>query len=229
MAVYALGDLHLSAVADKPMGVFGEVWERHAERIASAWTETVTDDDIVLLPGDLSWAMTLPEAQPDLNWLAALPGHQLMIRGNHDYWWSGIGKVRQALSERQHAIQNDALALHNYAFCGSRGWLLPSHPKFTETDETIYRREAERLRLSLGQAKTYGLPIIALLHYPPCGLFGEDTIYTDLLTEFSVDLCVYGHLHGPAHRFAFEGQKSGVDYRLVSADYVGFAPKLLRQ
>ncbi|MCL6518115.1 metallophosphoesterase [Alicyclobacillus sp.] len=224
MALFAIADLHLAQAVDKPMDVFGPEWDGHPEKIREAWCQMVSDTDIVLLPGDISWAMTMDEALPDLRWIGALPGIKVMIRGNHDYWWSGIGKVRRVLGPNHYAIQNDALALGDWAICGTRGWLLPSHPKFTETDETIYRREANRLKLSLDAAKQLGRPIVAMLHYPPCGELGETTVFTELLVEYGVQLCVYGHLHGPAHRFAVEGLADGVEYRLVSADYVGFKP-----
>ncbi|MCL6592976.1 MAG: metallophosphoesterase [Alicyclobacillus sp.] len=224
MALFALADLHLSNAVDKPMDVFGPEWEGHVEKIERAWRTRVKDEDIVLLPGDLSWAMTLEEALPDLRWIASLPGEKVMIRGNHDYWWSGIGKVRQHAGPRMHALQNDALALGGYALCGSRGWLLPTHPKFTEADAVIYAREIHRLRLSLTAAQQLGLPKIALMHYPPCSYLGEVTEFTKLLADFGVRLCVYGHLHGPAHRYAVEGVVDGVEYRLVSADYTHFQP-----
>ncbi|CAM3787246.1 metallophosphoesterase [Alicyclobacillus pomorum] len=227
MAFYALGDLHLSHAVDKPMDVFGSGWDHHAEKIAEHWNQMVSDDDVVLIPGDISWAMTLEEARPDLDYIGRLHGDKVMIRGNHDYWWNGISKVRNALPSRCYAIQNDSLSLHGYAICGSRGWILPTHPKFTADDEVIHTREVGRLKMSLERAATYGLPIIAMLHYPPCGMEGEDTLFTEVLEAFQVRLCVYGHLHGAAHRFAFEGIKNGVEYRLVSADYVNFKPVLL--
>lgn len=221
---FALGDLHLSHSVEKPMDVFGDLWKNHAERVHDNWLKIVSADDYVLVPGDISWAMTLDEATADLEWLSRLPGRQVMIRGNHDYWWSGIGRVRNHLFENQIAIQNDAFEAGGYAVCGSRGWLLPSHPKFTEHDEAIYRRELERLRLSLEAAQQMNLPIVAMVHYPPCSQNDMDTAVTHLLESYSVHMCVYGHLHGLAHRFAFEGEKNGVEYRLVSADYVGFSP-----
>jgi predicted phosphohydrolase len=224
MAIFAIGDLHLGQAVNKPMDIFGSDWENHPERIAQAWRQMIDSEDVVLLPGDLSWAMTLDEAKPDLEWIGQLPGYKLLIRGNHDYWWNGISKVRAALPQKCWAIQNDAVALAGYAFCGTRGWVLPSHPKFTDHDLVIYRREGERLRLSLEQAEKYGLPKIVAMHYPPCSSEGEDTLFTQLLEKYSVQVCVYGHLHGPSHRFAFEGTRGGVTYRLVSADYLAFRP-----
>ncbi|MCL6442816.1 MAG: metallophosphoesterase [Alicyclobacillus sp.] len=224
MALYALGDLHLGQAVDKPMDVFGPSWENHADRIHSAWCSLVSPDDTVLIPGDISWAMTLEEAQHDLHWIAELPGKKVMIRGNHDYWWHGISKVRRVLPSGMIAIQNDAFDIGDAVVCGTRGWVLPTHPKFEPNDDTIFRREVQRLRLSLQQARPYGKPIVVMMHYPPCGQTGASTAFTDVLTEFGVTVCLYGHLHGTAHRFAFEGEKGGVRYRLVSADYVQFSP-----
>lgn len=224
MAIYALGDLHLSHAVDKPMGIFGMDWEGHAEKIRQQWREVVQDTDLVLIPGDISWAMTLDEALPDLDFIGELPGDKVMIRGNHDYWWNGIGKLRAVLPSQCFAIQNDAQEIGDFVVCGSRGWMSPSHPKFTDEDETIYHREIGRLKMSLQAAAKVHKEILAMLHYPPCGPDGEDSPFTKLLEEFGVTTCVYGHLHGAAHRFAFEGAKNGVQYNLVSADYLRFAP-----
>lgn len=227
---YALGDLHLGSQVNKPMDVFGDNWADHARQIEAKWTSVINADDVVLIPGDISWAMTLNEAEPDLQWIANLPGSKVMIRGNHDYWWSGIGKVRSLLTSDFYALQNDAMLLQNRVICGTRGWLLPSHPKFSEEDSHIFRREVERLRLSLTSARNYNPQgnLIAMLHYPPCSHFGEDTPFTELLEAYEVTLCVYGHLHGGAHRYGFNGTKNGTVYQLVSADYVDFCPMLLQ-
>lgn len=224
MGIFAIGDLHLSFASQKPMDVFGPQWEDHAKRIESNWRSTVSDEDVVLVPGDISWAMTLEEAKEDLAFLAALPGKKVVIRGNHDYWWHSIGKVRAALDPSIEAIQNDAVRLDGVTLCGTRGWLLPTHPKFTSEDEKIYRREVERLRMSLLAAQTYGQPIIVMIHYPPTQTLAEDTGFTQVLEEFQVRVCVYGHLHGYAHRFKVEGKKNGTQYQLASADYVDFRP-----
>lgn len=224
MSLYAIGDLHLSEAVDKPMDIFGPQWDHHADRIADAWRRTVSEEDIVLLPGDISWAMTLDEAQSDLNWIARLPGTKVMIRGNHDYWWSGITKVRNRLQSRHFAIQNDALDLGEISVCGTRGWTLPTHPKFSDEDRTIFERECMRLTMSLEAASKLQKPIVVMLHYPPCTSLATQTPFTALLSDYNVSLCVYGHLHGMAHRFAFEGSLHGVQYRLVSADYLEFRP-----
>lgn len=227
MALFALADLHLGQAVDKPMDVFGTPWQNHPEKIQTAWRASVQASDTVLIPGDISWAMHLTEAVPDLDWIANLPGHKVLLRGNHDYWWSSIRKVRSSLQPTVRALQNDALETQGWALAGSRGWLLPSHPRFGESDQTIYLREVERLKMSLQAATKLHLPVLVMTHYPPTDQTGADTGFTDLFKTYSVKLCVYGHLHGPSSRFAFEGVKDGVEYRLVSSDFVNFAPQRL--
>lgn len=227
MAIYAIADLHLGHAVDKPMDVFGQQWDAHIERVEQSWRRNIQSTDTVLLPGDISWAMNIDEARADLSWIGELPGHKVMIRGNHDYWWSGIGKVRAALPHGIVALQNDATRIERFVVCGSRGWLLPTHPRFTNEDETIYRREIERLKLSLDAAQKFGDEIIAMLHYPPCPGSGEDTDFTKLLDLYQVKMCIYGHLHGAAHRFAFHGFKNKTEYKLVSSDFLHFSPLLL--
>lgn len=224
MALYALADLHLGHAVNKPMDVFGPSWAQHTEQIERNWRARIHPADTVLIPGDISWAMHLEEAEPDLAFIAALPGRKILLRGNHDYWWSSISKLRARLASSVIALQNGAVEVEGWAICGSRGWLLPSHPKFSEGDETIYLREAERLRMSLEAAASFNRPLLAMMHYPPTDQTGGDTLFTELLEQHRVKLCVYGHLHGAAHRFAFEGHKAGVEYRLVSSDYLTFAP-----
>jgi uncharacterized protein len=228
MALYALGDLHLGTAVDKPMNVFGEQWTDHPRRIAEKWTLKVTDEDTVLIPGDISWAMTLDEAKPDLTWIGQLPGQKILIRGNHDYWWSGIGKVRGILPAGTFALQNDSILIDGISIAGTRGWLLPSHPNFTEDDQHILDREVHRLRLSLESAAQSGENgsgrIVCMLHYPPLAPDGDETVFTKVLEEFDVELCLYGHLHGAAHRFAVNEEIRGVRYQLVSCDYLEFDP-----
>lgn len=230
MQIFGISDLHLSFTTDKPMDVFGEHWRDHAARMAAAWDELVGPDDVVLVPGDVSWALRLEQAQADLAWIAARPGRtKVLVRGNHDYWWSAIGKVRQALPPTLLALQNDAADLGEAVVAGSRLWSCPGALDFGADDQKIYLREIERLKLSLqsGRALAGDRPLIAAIHYPP---FAADrgrssTAYTDLLEQFGVALCVYGHLHGAsAHRTAFEGERGGVRYRLIACDFLDFRP-----
>lgn len=209
------------------MDIFGEQWQDHGTRIEAAWRERVGPEDLVLVPGDISWAMRLQEAVEDLAYLGRLPGHVVLIRGNHDYWWSSIGKVRKALPPNVSAIQNDHYPLGEQgAICGTRGWLVPGSGGFTEEDDRLYRREVLRLELSLESARKAGRhPSIAMLHFPPVAEPGQASDFTRLLSEYGVALCVYGHLHGEAaHAKALRGSFEGVEYVLASCDAIGFAP-----
>lgn len=228
MNLYAIGDLHLPGGQEKPMDIFGEGWTDHPERIRQAWQAQVGPDDVVLVPGDISWAMTLEQAREDLAYLGSLPGTIVIIRGNHDYWWSAIGKVRKAVPERVFALQNDHFPLPGgMAVCGTRGWDLPQEGSDPH-DLAVYRREVGRLELSLQSAVRAGLrPYVAMLHYPPTTRDGQPTEMTALLEAYGVSICVYGHLHGPARRSAVHGTVRGVTYRLVACDAVGFAPVYL--
>jgi len=231
MELFAIADLHLSLSGAKPMHVFGDNWQDHAVRMARAWDAAVADDDVVLCPGDLSWGMRLSEAQVDLDWIAARPGHKVLGRGNHDYWWASISKVRAALASGCVALQNDAVRIGDVVIAGSRLWALPGSGEFGPDDEKIFRRELGRLEQSLATAAGLAqgtLPIVAAVHYPPATADAAATGYTDLLERFGVRLCVYGHLHGAAsHRTAIEGEHRGVRYALVASDFVGFAPRRL--
>ena len=170
MRIFGISDLHLSFSSDKPMDVFGDHWRGHADKMATAWDAMVGADDVVLCPGDLSWAMKLEGAAPDLGWIGARPGRlKILTRGNHDYWWSAIGKVRAALPVGVVALQNDAVDLGDVVVCGSRLWTCPGALDWDSHDEKIYVREVERLKLSLeaGHKLAAGRPLIAAIHYPP--------------------------------------------------------------
>lgn len=226
LRVFAIGDLHLPGGQDKPMDVFGDAWLDHPRRIAAAWRELVEHEDVVLMPGDLSWAMTLEEAREDLAYLGELPGTVILIKGNHDYWWGSISQVRRALPPNVRAIQNDHVPLPGGgAICGTRGWTVPGTAGFTEADEKVYLREIQRLELSLKSAARAGLAVsCAMLHYPPTNERHEPSGFTELLERHGVPLCVYGHLHGQARRGALTGERRGVRYELVACDAVGFRP-----
>ncbi len=223
MNVFAIADLHLSFDAEKPMDIFGGAWANHPERLETAWRERVRDTDVVLIAGDVSWAMQLEHACRDLAFIGALPGTKLILRGNHDYWWSSLTRVRAALPPSVRAIQNDALTLGAFSFGGTRGWTLPGAPGFSADDEKIYRRELGRLELSLN-AMDKSKRRIAMLHYPPFDERSRQSGFSELLEAHGVADCVYGHLHGAAHRGAFTGERGGVRYHFVAGDYLAFAP-----
>ncbi|NLA46236.1 MAG: hypothetical protein GX866_01685, partial [Firmicutes bacterium] len=226
MAIWAIADLHLSHDRAKPMDIFGPCWENHAEKIAANWRRLVGGDDLVIVAGDISWAMQLSEAAADLNWIASLPGRKLLLRGNHDYWWSSISKVRAALPPGMAALQNDHYVFEDWAICGSRGWICPGEEGFdSEHDEKIYRREIGRLELSLESARLAGRErIVAALHYPPFNRQGSPSGFTELLERYGVSYCVYGHIHDEGRDRLFQGERGGVNYIFVAADGVDFTP-----
>ncbi len=227
MRVFAIGDLHLAGGMDKPMNVFGEQWNDHFARISENWRKTVEDDDLVLIPGDLSWAMQLGSALPDLELIGALPGKKLILRGNHDYWWSSLTQLREALPESICALQNDAYECPACVVCGTRLWTVPSPSQtLLAEDDKIYKREIGRLRLSVRAAKKLSAekPLVCMLHFPPCADGFADNEVSALIEESGVSICVYGHLHGAGIKAGFSGNKNGVEYRLVSCDALSFAP-----
>lgn len=224
MKVYAISDLHLSGNNPKPMDIFGASWANYMEEIKADWRRKVTDDDIVLIAGDISWAMNLPDAVPDLREIGALPGRKVMIRGNHDYWWKAIGAVRACLTQGTFAIQNDCIKLGDVLLCGSRGWTTPeSNITPSAEDKKIYEREVQRLTLSLSamqKLRCEGDKVVAMMHYPPFDSRFFPSPFTHLFEEYRVDAVVYGHLHGNAGRVCHEKNQNGVRYYLTSCDLV---------
>lgn len=231
MRLFALGDPHLSfdaaGASYKPMGIFGGDWQDHEARLRDGWRRTVTEEDVVVLAGDISWAMTLEDARPDLDFLAALPGRKILLKGNHDLWWDSVGKVRRVLPAGMAALQNDCVLLGDTALCGTRGWLCPDDAADPH-DEKIFRRELIRLRLSLESAPEAARKIVAM-HFPPFSGKQEKSAFIDLMQEFGVTHCVYGHLHSHARRTALEGRHWGIELRLVSADHLDFTPAFIAQ
>ena len=224
MQIYSIADLHLSLTAEKPMDVFGEAWRGHTEKLERNWRDTVKEDDLVLIPGDISWAMQLQAALPDLSFIGALPGRKILLKGNHDYWWSAVGRVRASLPAGMRALQNDSFVEDGVGICGSRGWLCPGSSNFSQDDEKIYLRELDRLTLSLNSLPAVETKI-AMLHFPPFSDKDRASGFTERLEAAGVKIAVYGHLHGEANRYAFEGDKNGVYYHCVAADKLDFTPK----
>ncbi|MBQ2714130.1 MAG: metallophosphoesterase [Clostridia bacterium] len=222
MKVFAISDLHLSANVDKPMDIFGGAWDNYWEIIQNNWRKHVGEEDVVLISGDISWAMYLEEAIPDLKAIGALPGYKVIIKGNHDYWWSSVTKVKEILGDKTYVIQNDALRIGNYVFFGTRGWNCPDKA-WSEQDEKIYQREGQRLTLSLGVAnkiKQEGDVLVGMLHFPPFNVRREDSVFTKILEEAEIRTVVYGHLHGKNCRVSPKVVKNGVSYYLTSCDQV---------
>lgn len=227
MKVFAVSDPHLSFTAEKPMSIFGAVWENHWEAIAADWLEKVGADDIVLVPGDISWGMTTDEARKDLETIGAMPGKKIYVKGNHDYWWGSLSKIRGILPEGSYCIQNDALKFGKFIFCGSRGWSVPEiGVKPDPNDEKLLRREQLRLELSLKAAEKLatGDPQeikIGMMHFPPFDSRMSSTPFTDLFAKYGVKKVVYGHLHGQKCRAELRSVKNDVEYYLTSCDITG--------
>jgi len=223
MRIFAISDLHLPGADKKAMDIFGPHWANHFERIREDWLARVTPEDTVLIPGDISWAMTLTEARQDLDALLALPGRKVLLRGNHDFWWDSISRVREYLLPGNAALQNDAIVCGDTVICGTRGWNCPGRNDFTAHDEHIYQREAVRLRLSLDTArrKMPGVTPRVMLHYPPFNEKKQPSLFTALFWEYGVRQVIYGHIHGRSPT-PYEGWLDGVHYRLVSCDHLNF-------
>jgi len=230
MRLFAIGDLHLSGGDDKPMDVFGPQWDRHFLHIQENWRQTVREEDTVLIPGDISWAMKLEDARTDLEEIGRLPGKKILCKGNHDYWWNSISQVRAVMPDGMTALQHSAADLGEAVVCGTRGWLIPTaETPLSTQDEKICLREAERLRLALEEASRLagGRPLIAMTHYPPLTAGETDTLFTRLMEEYRVHTAVYGHLHGTGIQNGWTGELRGVRYHLVSCDSIGFCPKAI--
>jgi predicted phosphohydrolase len=225
MRIFAIGDTHLSRSGAKPMHVFGEHWRNHDERIRDHWNAIARDDDVLLIAGDISWAMNLEQARADLAFLALLRGRKLLLRGNHDYWWGSIARLRAEAPPGLEFLQNDAHVYDGVAVCGSRGWLLPGDAQASDEDRRIFARELGRLRLSLESLRGHAYEtLIVMTHYPPLHRLDEPTPVTELIEASGARVCVYGHLHGRDIAAAAVGRRAGVYYKLVSADAVDFTP-----
>ncbi len=230
MRLWALGDPHLSFGNPKPMDIFGEAWRDHPARLADAWDRRVAPGDVVLVLGDISWARNLDDALPDLAWLAERPGRlKILLRGNHDSWWTSRRKVEAVLPPGLALLQNDAIRLpEGVVVCGARGWNLPSMPwSDPDRDPPVFRRELGRLELSLAAARRLARPgdlLVAGLHYPPLGPGDADSPVLERLAAAGVALAAYGHLHGEDHDWAPRGRHRGVDLRFCAVDFTAFAP-----
>lgn len=248
MTIWALADLHLAiAVPEKSMDAFGEPWVHYMDKIKQEWLHSIQPDDLVLIPGDISWAMHLNEAKVDLEWIAALPGKKLLLRGNHDYWWTSLKQVQAILPPSLHVIQNNAFVWKNFVIGGARLWDSgeysfhsfiryidnPKAKKFADEwdlspeAEKIFLRELGRLELSLKEMSKYPGTRLVMTHYPPIGADLKDSRVSALLEKYKVRLCVFGHLHNIAAETKLFGEKNGIKYCLASADYLNFKPLLI--
>ena len=224
MALYAIGDLHLCLGAPKPMDVFGGAWEGYMEKLLAGISVIGPDDTTVLL-GDLSWALDLNEAKADFSWIDQIPGKKIILKGNHDYWWSTAAKFYKFCEEHnfsnQYILNNNHFEYQNIALCGTRGWFY-EESRSGQHDEKVFRRELIRLEASLSSAGE--MEKIVFLHYPPKYKGYECPEILELLHKYNVRKCFYGHLHGYSHGLALEGVWDGIEYMLVSADRLNFKP-----
>lgn len=225
MALYAIGDLHLCLGAPKPMDIFGGAWVGYMEKLRRGLSILRPEDTTVLM-GDLSWALDLESAKADFEWIARIPGRKIILKGNHDYWWSTAAKFQKFCQENRltdmHILNNNFYEYDGYAICGTRGWNY-EEKRGTPHDEKIFKRELIRLEASLKAAGER--PKLVFLHYPPRSKGYECPEILELLRRYEVRRCFYAHLHGPSHLLAQEGQHDGIDYRLLAADFINFEPQ----
>ena len=224
MSIFAIADVHLSLGVKKPMDIF-HGWQDYEKRLEENWRLLVRDEDTVVLPGDISWGMTMQQSLPDLQFLDRLPGQKIILKGNHDYWWPTRAKMDAFFEQNGistvRALFHDALLVEGKALCGTRSWFYEQD----EPDEKVFLRELGRLRMSLEEAKKLQAEeIIAFLHYPPLYQNFRCEEILALLKEYGVARCFYGHIHGPSIQYAFQGESDGITFKLVSADSLRFVP-----
>lgn len=222
MSIYAISDLHLSiSKPEKSMQEFGDEWKDYEKRIEKNWKETVQQSDTVIIPGDISWAMTLDEAKPDFAFIDSLPGKKIIVKGNHDYYFSTLTKVKKFLSDNKFdsidILYNNSFTVEDYNICGTRGWKYGTDTD--ADDDKVIDREVGRLKLSIDSIKeeNKNLPIIVAIHYPPFNYKIKR-----VLEEYNVKKCIYGHLHGEGHYMVKQGMDNNVEYIMVGGDYTGF-------
>ena len=231
MSIYAISDLHLAISVDKPMDVFGGKWDNYMEKLQINWNNLVCDEDYVLIPGDVSWATYLNDANLDFNFINKLKGNKIISKGNHDYWWTTISKLKKYADQNGfHSIKflnNNSIRIEDIVVCGTRGWKCPTKEDFTREDEKIYNREVQRLRMSLESVEDKDCKKYVMIHFPPFNNNKEMNELIELMNEYRVKNCLYGHLHGDALEDVFQGEMYGINFEVVSADYLGFKPKKL--
>ncbi|MCR5146842.1 MAG: metallophosphoesterase [Clostridia bacterium] len=232
MSIYVIADLHLSFKVNKPMDIFGDNWDNHPEKIKKYWLENIKPEDTVILPGDFSWATYIEDAKPDFDFLNSLPGKKILLKGNHDYWWTTLSKMREFVLNNDYEnidfLYNNAYLVEDKIIVGTRGWMLQDG----EENKKMINRENERLKLSF----KYGIQnfgedkeIVVFMHYPPIAsenLLGSNYLdFYKTMKEYDVRECYYGHLHGNSHNDAIEGEVGGINFHLISADYLDFKPQ----
>jgi len=229
LAIFAISDLHLAKSVDKPMDIFGSKWTNYMEKIEENWNQIVKEDDCVIIPGDISWATYLEEAYEDFSFINSLPGNKVISKGNHDYWWTTSSKLLQYTLNNNFStlsfLQNNSFRIGNVIICGTRGWLCPGDDGFKADDRKIFNREIQRLELSIKSAsKDETEHIIVAMHYPPFNSKKEPTEFVEVMKKYGVKTCVFGHLHGESYKNAVVGNNFDIDFKLISADSIGFKP-----
>lgn len=222
MAIYAMADLHLSLGADKPMDIF-DGWQNYENRIIDNWQSLVKENDTVIIPGDISWAMKLENCFEDFDFINKLNGKKIILKGNHDYWWATMAKMNAYVKEKNFTtisfLLNNSYTVENVSICGTRSWLFDvGQPK----DQKVMLRELQRLETSIKAAQTEGK--IVFLHYPPVSVNAKSEEVIEILQKYNIKKCYYGHLHGQSIRNAVQGMVDGIEYKLISADSLGFCP-----
>ena len=221
MKIFAIADLHFDYKKEKPMDIFGENWINHEEKIINNWINTVENQDLVLIPGDISWSLKLDDAINDLVRIEELPGSKIIGRGNHDYWWSTSSKLESLGFKTIKFLKNNSFTYDSIVVCGTRGWD-SKEEAFEVSNEKIYLRELNRLKISLDSAEKNRDKILVMLHYPPFDNEGNPNDFFSLMKEYRVDTCIYGHLHAEGHKNIREGFIEGIRVHCVSSDYLDF-------
>lgn len=236
MSIYVIGDLHLPFGVDKPMDIFGEKWQEYTEKLKKDWEEKVKPEDTVILAGDFSWATYIEDTYKDFEYLNNLPGRKILLKGNHDYWWTTIKNMRKYLEENEFKnidfLHNNSFKIENKIIVGTRGWTLLD----SENSEKMVNREANRLELSIKDSiEKYGdkCELICIMHYPPItrnkmkNEYTYDSKFLEVMKKYNVKQCYYGHLHASSHNEAVEGNIDGIDFYLISGDYIEFKLKMI--
>lgn len=231
MSIYTISDLHLSFNTPKPMNIFGDNWDNYEEKIKVNWMKNVKDEDYVILPGDFSWAMYIEETYKDFEFLHNLPGKKILLKGNHDYWWKTLSGMRKYIEDLNYKdidfLYNNSYCIEDSIIVGTRGWPINEF----EENEKIFNRELARLELSIKDGiNNYGnnKELIVFMHYPPINKNvietnnSKELAFVNLMKKYNIKRCYYGHLHGASHESAIEGVYYGIEFKLVSADYLNF-------
>ncbi len=228
MSLYVIGDTHLSFSVDKPMDIF-KGWDDYAQRLENNWQRLIEEDDTVIINGDVSWAMSLEEAEKDFEFLNGLKGTKIISKGNHDYWWNTLTKMEKFCKEKGFDtikfLHNNAYKIGDIAVAGTRGWFFDAEK---DNIDKVMARECQRLQRSIDEARKLGGEVVVFLHYPPANMYNECDPIMNVLKKNEIKKCYYGHLHGGAIKAALNGSKYGIDFRLVSADYLEFCPYLIK-